>query len=470
MILKIPERIVGFLELKDSKFPFEFDKDKFELNLYYPTEDDAYEQLFAEVRIFGSNLKVHKWLDKIIIKGKTAEGYLVYFGTLDNPSSYNGYRTYEIDWYYITNDATELINEIRFSGREIDFYYSPSRTFQQKIEFKKEKYVQVESMSVQTVDCEPLMCGKYKSGDINVEIFCDSYAIIYTQASVPLDSKSYLRMKFSHKISLEEMIDKARDVQSFIKYVSYRTNTDFTDISTYVEIEDGKVKNCGKLVFRGDCKEERNEKAKERIIRAEYLNNYAADILKAFDCGEMPFGHLCSSIEDMSHYPISRIIMILSAFEREFRNIYGQDVRRSEDYKETKEQIVKLIEDRAKELTGKRKKYVKDFAKGIKNSDSSYGDNFKYALEDCESIMKPFITRRFEGTYEEIIADVSFSINSLRNGIAHSRLDMEIEARHLTDIKLVEEMIYVIRLKKIGVEDTVIQKSINELFWESLAL
>lgn len=467
--MKIPERIVGFLELQDTKFPFEFDKDRFELKLYHPTKYNAYEQIFEGVKSFGINLKEHKWLDKITIRGKTAERYLVYFGVLDNPSSYNGYHTYKADWYYIT-DNEELINEVRFYGREIDYFYSPTRTFQQNIKYKEEKCVQVKSMSVHTVDCEALKGGSYISRDVNVEILCDSYAIMYHQANAPLDSKSYLKLKFSRKINLEKMIDKVRDVQSFLKYVSYRTNINIDDISTYIAIEDGKVRNCGKLVFRVECKEERNEKAKERIIRAEYINEHIAEILKAIDRGEMPFGHFCDSIEAMSHYPISRIIMILAAFEREFRNIYGPDVRRSEDYKDTKDHIIKLIEEYAAECTGKRKKYVKDFAKVIRNSDSSYGDNFKYALEDCKGIMEPFVIRRFEGTYEEIIEDVSISVNRLRNGVAHSRLDMELEARHLTDIKFVEEMLYVIRLKKIGIEDAIIKKSINELFRENLAL
>lgn len=468
--MKIPERIVGFLELQDTKFPFEFDKDRFELRLYYPTEDNIYEKFFEGVKSFGIKLKEHKWIDRITIEGRTSERYLIYFGTLDNPSSYNGYRTYKIDWYYITDDDEELINEIRFYGREINYFYNPSRAFQQKVKYKGKQYLQVESMSVQTVDCEALRGGSYLSGDVTVEILCDSYAIMHHQASAPLDSKSYIRLKFSNKINLEAMIDKARDVKNFFKYVNYRTNIDIDDISTYIAVEDGKVRNCGKLVFKKECKEERNEKANERIIRAEYINEHIADILEAIDCGEMPFGHFCDSIEDMSYYPISRIIMILAAFEREFRNIYGQDVKRSDDYKDIKERIIKLIEDYATECTGKRKKYVKDFAKGIRNSDSSYGDKFKYALEDCKDIMEPFVTRRFEGTYEEIIEDVSMSVNGLRNGVAHSRLDMELEARHLTDIKFVEEMLYVIRLKKSGIEDSIIQKSINELFRENIAL
>ena len=50
--MKIPERIVGFLELNDYKFPFEFDKGRFELKLYYSTEEDAKKHIFDGVRSF----------------------------------------------------------------------------------------------------------------------------------------------------------------------------------------------------------------------------------------------------------------------------------------------------------------------------------------------------------------------------------------------------------------------------------
>ena len=74
------------------------------------------------------------------------------------------------------------------------------------------------------------------------------------------------------------------------------------------------------------------------------------------------------------------------------------------------------------------------------------------------------MTRYFNGTYEEIIEEIGLSVNSLRNGVVHGRLDMELEARHITDIKFVEEMIYVIRLKSIGIDEVVIKQIINNLF------
>lgn len=117
-------------------------------------------------------------------------------------------------------------------------------------------------------------------------------------------------------------------------------------------------------------------------------------------------------------------------------------------------------------MAWKPRKYVKDFAKGIRNSDSSYGDNFKYALNDCQSIMEPFVTRSFEGTYADIIEGVSDRINALRNGIAHCRLDFVMEACNMEDIMFAEEILYVIRLKKLGLDDQTIKLAIDELFDE----
>lgn len=90
----------------------------------------------------------------------------------------------------------------------------------------------------------------------------------------------------------------------------------------------------------------------------------------------------------------------------------------------------------------------------------------------CDKVgcMYPFVVRRYEGDYENIIDEVSISINSLRNGVAHSRLDLELEPRHLTDIKFVEELLYVIRLKSLGIGEIIIQKAINQLFHENLAI
>ena len=469
-MVNIPKRIVGFLTIEGKKLPFELDKEKFELRLYQPTESDTYEQIYEGIKFYGAKTKEHKWADRITLKGNTAEDYTIYVNTVDSYSSYHGFRIYRVYWYYLTDEDPENLDEIRFSGREINFFCDPARTFVSKVVCKDENKTAVKSLSVQTVECEDWDCGHYSAGDVLIEVSCATTATLSFHSEIPMESKSTLRLKFSKGVSLEETISIARNVTNFVTYICYRNNCQYSDISTFIKDQDGKVRNCGKLVFNVPNNEETNEKAKERIIKVDYLGIHTADILSAIGCEKLSYGHICDSIKNMSHYPVSRIIMVLAAFEREFRNIYGQDVRRSDDYKNTKAEAVKLLKDYAVTLTGKKKKYVKGFADGIANSDSSYGDNLKYALEDCKSIMEIFVTSHFNGNYEEIIDDVSTSVNGLRNGVAHSRLDLELQARHLADVKIVEEMLYVIRLKHIGVDENTVKKAINDLFRENLSI
>lgn len=467
--MKIPDRIVGFLELNDEKLSFELNKETFRLKLYFSSCEEAEKHYFDGFSGFDEALKEHKWIEKIVLSGKTAEGYKVYFGTKDNPETYNGYPTYVVDWFYLSNADSGGISEISFSGREINCFFNPDRVFRQNIKFQKGNANHIESMNVEAMTCDDFACGEYIYDGKKISIFCSAYATMRFHTELPFDAKSYMRLIISGEIDVEELVNITFDILTFIKYVCYRNNVELSEILTYTNSDEGKT-NCGILKFRTSDRTENNKKAKTKIIKAEYLGKHVSTILEAISNDEFSFGHLCKSIDDTSHYPVSRIIMILAAFEREFRNIYGQDVKRSEEYKKTKDEVMQLLEQYAENYTGKQRRYIKGFVKGIQNTDSSYGDNFCFSLNECKTIMKPFVVRRYEGTYEEIVSELGENINFLRNGLAHSRLDLNLEARHLSDIKIVEEMIYVMRFKKLGIEDEIIKKCINDLFDVGLGL
>ena len=182
------------------------------------------------------------------------------------------------------------------------------------------------------------------------------------------------------------------------------------------------------------------------------------------------FQHVCDSIDDMRHFPTSRIIMILAAFEREYRNIYGQDSGRSDEYLKVKSEVVSLIDGYLNSKQGNRRKYEKQLKKYVENRDSSFEDNIKYALADCEEILTSFVTSKYPGSYMDIIDGISSRMGEVRNGIAHSRLDLHFDAIHLADIRVIEELIYAIRLKNISVSPLDCKKAINRLFAENFGL
>ena len=58
----------------------------------------------------------------------------------------------------------------------------------------------------------------------------------------------------------------------------------------------------------------------------------------------------------------------------------------------------------------------------------------------------------------------------MRNGIAHNKLDFDFAPIHLSDIKIIEELLYIMRLIDVGVKEENCKHIINELFDENIGL
>ena len=162
--------------------------------------------------------------------------------------------------------------------------------------------------------------------------------------------------------------------------------------------------------------------------------------------------------------------MILSTFEKEYSSIFGQDYKRSETYSEIKELVISSVDKLIESNTGKRKKYLKSIKRQLQKLDNSYSKMVLISLRECADIIKPFILQKYGEYNESILNDISQRINEMRNDIAHCKLDIDYVPNHSNDIKIVEYLIYAIRLKSIGLETESIQKAINALFGLNMAI
>ena len=162
--------------------------------------------------------------------------------------------------------------------------------------------------------------------------------------------------------------------------------------------------------------------------------------------------------------------MILAEFEKEFRNFYGQNYKRSQEYLNVKADIESSIKEYIENKKGQARRYSKNILRSVENLDNSYAQNLRYALEENQNIMDIFVQRRFDKKYEEVIKDFADRIGAIRNGIAHNRMDLQYEAIDLVYIQLVEELLYAMRFNNIGIDEKESQKAINDLFNEQIGL
>lgn len=91
-------------------------------------------------------------------------------------------------------------------------------------------------------------------------------------------------------------------------------------------------------------------------------------------------------------------------------------------------------------------------------------------MTEYQTIMEPFIKSKYDGALDATIEEVCDRMNTVRNGIAHSRLDLDLEAIHLSDLKIIEELLYAMRLQYLHIDSRLIRIGIKKLFGENIAV
>lgn len=476
MAVKKLERLLGYLILENEEYPFEFVEDVFCIVLY-PSTKEKWSELASPIGFFEKlgtkKNRVHKWIKSFRVEGITSEQYNIVFSVKESPSNYHGFLSYEVDWYYYYRDSFKLddIAGFRISGTEVDYFYPPQVALKNDVRWGDDQ--SISKMLVSTTDEETeKSCGKYSiRRGLQATIKINAFATIHYDTAVnPIDAKSYMYFLFSKPTGLDDLVLACFHAKCFFRYITYRNNIVIDRIETFYLDKNGKRDYAGALVFPSKPEGESDKKASERILSYFVFENKTSSIFKCIKNGKFGYAHICESIEGRRHYHSARMIMILAEFEREFRDVYGQDCGRSDLYIETKQVIVDLIEEYRKGQSGNVKKYAGNIKSIVQNLDNSYAQNVEYAIEDCKVIMEPFIKVNYGQDMKDVVRDLSGRIGEMRNGIAHSKMNFELDAIHLADIKIIEELNYAMRLKKAKVPENNIRKGIKALFKENIAM
>ena len=470
--MKQLNRILGYLNIGDAEYPFHFETEDFILRVYPPTMKKWSEDMFGILENFGLSPKAHEWIGLKRITGITSQHYKIIFCVSDNPSSENGFKEYNVVWllYHSEKYDANAINGLRLSGGDINYFLPAERALESKIHFKEEFIV--DSLSVTSKSSEYLSGGKYRlSYGIDAELQLRTYATLHhNNAGNPIEAGSLMLFNYSRPVNLDLVIKNINETRLLLAYSCYRGNIYIPTIEIYWMNEEQKRDFAGIMLFPRKSGAETNKKANERIITYDFWGEKTCKMLTVIKNNKLSFHHVCKCIDDQRHYLSSRIIMILAEFEREYRNIYGIDYLRSDRYKDLKEEVIDTLNQLASTKKSKERQYIKNYIKMISNNDDSFTSRVEAALLDCEAIMKPFVMRKYNGIYEDIVPNIAVRAGQLRNGLAHSKLDMTFEPINLSDIKIMEELTYAIRLKKFAKDTAMIQKAINKLFGENIAI
>ena len=464
--MKKLQKILGFIEMDGITHPFHFDASDFILKVYPPTIEKWMDDKFEFFDKFGLMDKTHKWVDFMRVSGVTSDNYNVSFLLYDNPETQGGFKEYQVAnvVYYSKQYSLEKINGLRIVGGDINYYYPPGKALESTIRYNPEMVIK--EMNVYSSMQEYETCGKYEpvknvSAEIDVKAFSK---LKRNNPNTPIEASSLLRVQFDSPVEISVVEETVFQIRSFMYYTSYRKNIHFDEIELCWLNDEGKKDYAGQMLIKYEYEKENGKNLEERIISYEFWGQKMSKMLTQIKNGKMVFYHICSGIADMCSYPPSRVMLVLTNFEREYRNIYGSNSRRSERYFESREEAREKLTELMNSKTNKRKKDFATFIKLINDADDSYEQRVLFALADCKDIMVPFLLKTYEGNYESISKGIASRMGNLRNGFMHSRLDLEFQAINLADVKVLEKLMYAIRLKTLEKNSETVRRSIGNLF------
>lgn len=473
--MKKPERLVGFVTHDDIEFPFEYNESSYELALYPPSQKVRYEKSnpFGFSSSHDYDVRKHEWIKNKRISGTTSAGYNIIFDVQDLPSNYQGFISYQVNWFFCfeIEQTCESISGFKATGNDVNFFYPPQNALSSHVQFKNDGQ-SVDKMTVSSSEYKSEPCGQYRIREnIDASITVSAYSTLhFNNWANPIDSTSTLTTMFSVPVGIDTLLEAYYLTKQFFEFIAHRHNIILGDIEIIYKDDQGRDRNSGVLVFPVRHEAEKNEDAAKKIVQYHILTTKTSDLITYIKNDSIGLEFLCDSIDSTSWYPASRIIMILAEFERAFWVIYGQDSGRSPKFLSIKQSILDLIEEYENKQSGKARKYAKEIKTFVQKLDNNYEERLKTALKDYVDILCIFIEKKYVGVYDHVVAEISKRMGVIRNGIAHSKIDINFDAIHLCDIKIVEELIYALWLKKIGLANDTIQKAINSLFGEGFPM
>lgn len=161
-------------------------------------------------------------------------------------------------------------------------------------------------------------------------------------------------------------------------------------------------------------------------------------------------------------------VVISSAFEWEFSQLFPNGVK----HRKTK---INKIEEIKKDLLQLSSNYDKTKSKIIEKIVENIGkDNLEskliYTNKELKDASEAFLQHLCSLNHIKYKDKIFTNLQKLRNDFAHGNMDIDLDSDGFVGIIYLERLVYIMQLKRFGLDDKNIKKAINKLFGSNIAL
>ena len=279
----------------------------------------------------------------------------------------------------------------------------------------------------------------------------------------PVSINSNMVFEFDPTSDYDFLVRLWKIAKSFICYLCYRKNVYLRQVDISITLENGKNKKIGNLFVSDDSANEIEKNENSKCIKQRYIDGYEGMILGDIAKNSIYTRHIPNSSKAGRHIDAARFVMITAAFEWEFRRLYPDGIPKSESTLKVESQVEKALKRLIDSSSGDLKRKYKLLLKTAKFS--SLENKVIKIGEDFHDIIGIFGDRLYKMNGEQLsYKEMGERIAKQRNNFAHGNLENDFIGSSLLDVIYMEYLVYAIQLKKYGVSDLNIRKSINDLF------
>lgn len=447
----------GRVDFNDETYFFRYEN--FSLELF---KKDFTEDVWEAIRKFDlSSEKDPSILIGTLIDSRFKE---IHFFIKKGVSGSVHFEKFEVYAHLLLNEGSGEFDKITIMNDELNWFYNVHSAYDYSIQGEAEE---------STASLKPNLGSSekhifdFKGKEIEANLNVSRSTSSNSRHPIRLDSS--LSFTFEKTNETIFIIDLHRVFSKFISFVTYRKNIDVGSVGVFKQLENKRYRQIGELSVKEDDSlliEERRT-IQEEVIPYEFIKDGVANLLDLISDSKIYTEHIPNNSKDKEHITPASFLLTTSAFEWEFKNIYGEvNLEENENLNEVHTKMLEAMKEIKEIFTGKKRRYAKSYISRTTNTSMSLADKIEYAFKEHNEVINDFINHLYllNGIKEYSYSTMAFRLADQRNNYAHGNIDINIDGTVILDLVALEWLIYSMRLRNVGIEDINIKRSINKLF------
>lgn len=371
----------------------------------------------------------------------------------------------EIEAYIICKSESQYISKMSFTCPELDCIHLVTQGYHCKYNHEEFHNHGVLSVSTNDYDTTTTSAHSFNVDGKNVQVwFGISRSFSTKVGQPPLTLNSTMTFEFEATDDYSFVARLWFIAKEFVQFLCYRRNVfiPITHLST--PAEEGKTRTFAELHWLGESGDnELNTLEKGRYIKLVYLSDKEGEILNDIAAKKLYTRHIPETYANGCCINAARFVMITAAFEWEFKHVYPDGVEKSAKTLEVEKNAIEALQGLIDSCTGALKEKYKYLKKQIQKD--SLQSKIVHTCNDINEIIGIFGKRLYSLNNTDLIySEMGQRLASQRNNYAHGNLDIDFIDNALLDLVFLERIVYVMQLKRYGIEEKNIQLAVNDLF------